>query len=69
MVNQLAIHKKKILPALYEHFKVDNLADLLVQVENLVGDMLYSDVDSETMYETVKLTIANAVSDDNDLVE
>lgn len=63
------VDKKKILPALYEHFKVDNLADLLIQVENLVGDMLYSDVDSETMYETVKLTIANAVSDDNDLVE
>ena len=63
------IDKRKILPALYEHFKVDNLADLLLQVEEMVGDILYSDADSEVMYETVKLTIQNMVKEDNAVVQ
>lgn len=59
------VDKKKILPALYEHFKVDNLADLLLQLENLVGDLLYNDADSDVMYETVKLTIQKSIRQDN----
>lgn len=61
--------KSKILPALYEHFKVDNLADLLLQVEKMIGDILYTDADSEVMYETVKLTIQNKVKSDNTVVQ
>ena len=62
------VDKKKILPALYKHFGVDNLADLLSKVEDLIGDTLYADPDSEVMYETVKLTIQRAVKD-NSVVE
>lgn len=57
------VDKSKILPALYKHFKVDNLADLLQKVEDMIGDMLYADADSNVMYETVKLTIQKATRD------
>lgn len=63
------VDKTKILPALYKHFKVDNLADLLLMVEDMIGDILYSDADSEVMYETVKLTIQNKVKSDNTVVQ
>lgn len=59
------IDKKRILPALFDYFKVDNLADLLDKVEEIAGDKLYRDEDSEIMYETVKLLIANNTLTDN----
>lgn len=59
------IDKTKILPALYKHYKVDNLADLLEAMEKQAGDEFYKDPDSEVMYETVKLTIAKHVITDN----
>lgn len=57
---QPKIDKSKILPALYKHYQVDNLADLLDKMEKQAGDAFYQDPDSEVMYETVKLTIAKS---------
>lgn len=59
------IDKRKIIPALFDYFKVDNLADLLERIETIAGDKLYRDKQSETMYETVKLLIANHTLTDN----
>lgn len=59
------IDKTKILPALYEHYKVDNLANLLDKLQNIAGENLYKQPDSEVMYESVKLTIAKRVITDN----
>lgn len=61
----LKIDKAKILPALFEHFEVDNLADLLDKIESIVSEKLYSEDTTEIMYETVKLLIAKRVSTDN----
>lgn len=54
---QYSIDKTKILPALFEHYEVDNLADLIEAIENEVGETLYSSPDSDEMYETVKLLL------------
>ena len=54
---QYSVDKTKILPALYEHYEVDNLADLIEAIENEVGETLYSAPDSDEMYETVKLLL------------
>lgn len=62
------IDKEKILPALYEWFNVDNLADLLTAVENVVQDRLYADDSSDMMYEAVKILLANHIASDNRLV-
>lgn len=59
------IDKRRIIPALFDYFKVDNLADLLERIETIAGDKLYRDEQSETMYETVKLLIANHTLTDN----
>ena len=59
------IDKTKILPALYEHFKVDNLADLLDKLQEIAGENLYKFPDSDVMYESVKITIAKRVISDN----
>lgn len=59
------IDKRKIIPALFDYFKVDNLADLLERIETIAGDKLYRDEQSEIMYETVKLLIANHTLTDN----
>ena len=57
---QYKVDKSKILPALFEHYEVDNLADLLEAIESEVGSTLYKDPDSDEMYETVKLTLQSA---------
>lgn len=57
---QYKVDKTKILPALYEHYEVYNLADLLEAIENEVGSTLYKDPDSDEMYEIVKLTLQSA---------
>ena len=54
---QYSIDKTKILPALFEYYEVDNLADLIEAIEDEVGETLYSSPDSDEMYETVKLTL------------
>ena len=59
------INKNKILPELYKHFQVDNLADLIEAVEDAIGDVLYKNEDSEVMYETVKIMLQSHVMSDN----
>ena len=51
------IDNKKILPALYDYFKVDNLADLLDTIEDIAQDSLYANPDNEAFYESAKVTI------------
>lgn len=59
----LKVDNTKILPSLYEYFGVDNLADMIEKVEEIVGDKLYSDADNDTMYEAVKLMIQVKVAE------
>lgn len=54
------IDKTRILPALFEHYGVENLADLLEKIESEIGESLYKNPDSEEMYETVKITLQMA---------
>ena len=51
------IDNKKILPALYDYFEVDNLADLLDTIEDIAQDSLYANPDNEAFYESAKVTI------------
>lgn len=64
----LKIDKSRILPALYKWFQVDNLADLLEAVENVVQDRLYADESTDMMYEVVKLLLANHIESSNKMV-
>lgn len=57
------IDKSKIIPALYEHFEVDNLADLLDAIEKKSGEDLYKSPDDEAFYESVKITIQTAIAE------
>lgn len=54
---QPKIDTRKIIPALYKHFGVDNMADLLDKVEQEVGEDLFRMGNAEEIYETVKLRI------------
>lgn len=56
------VNKRKMMQAIYNHFNVDNLADLLQKVEEQIGEALYKNDDMDNMYETVKLTIQNKVA-------
>ena len=58
------IDKSKILPALYEYFEVDNLADLLNAIETMSGEDLYKSPDDEAFYESVKITIQTMIAED-----
>lgn len=60
--NKGVIDRSRIFPLLFEYFKVNSYADLLEKVENIVGDKLYLDEDSESIYETVKILIQTNVS-------
>ena len=51
------IDNKKILPALYDYFEVDNVADLLDKVEDIAQDSLYANPDNEAFYESAKVII------------
>lgn len=51
------VDNKKILPALYDYFKVDNLADLLDKIEDITQDSLYANPDNEAFYESAKVMI------------
>lgn len=57
------IDKSKIISALYEHFEVDNLADLLDAIEKRSGEDLYRSPDDEAFYESVKITIQTAIAE------
>lgn len=59
------IDKTKILPQLFAYFNVDNVADLLDEIENITGDLLYTRGDMDAIYEAAKLTIQNKIASDN----
>lgn len=63
------IDNSKILPALFEYFGVDNLADMLEKVEEIIGDTLYANPDSDAMYEAVKLVIQTHIETQNNAIE
>lgn len=51
------IDNRKILPALYDYFGVDNLADLLDTMQDIAGENLFSQLDQEAFYESAKISI------------
>ncbi len=59
------IDKSKIIPALFDYFKVRSLADLIDKVEDMVGEALYADEDSDAMYEAVKIMIQIKTADNS----
>lgn len=59
--NYQGIDNEEILPALFDYFEVDNLADMLEKVEEIIGDKLYADEDSDSMYEAVKILIQTKI--------
>lgn len=61
----IGIDKSKILPALYEWFNVNNLADLLDKIEEVVKDKLYTNESNDIMYETVKIVLAHHIATSN----
>lgn len=63
------VDNSKILPALFDYFNVDNLADMLEKVEEIIGDKLYADEDSDAMYEAVKIMLQVHVNTDNTFTE
>lgn len=63
------LDRSKILPALYDYFKVDNLADLLDKIEQITGEDLYKDPNVDAFYESVKITLQDKLISDNSLVE
>lgn len=62
------LDRSKILPALFDYFKVDNLADMLEKVEGIIGDKLYADEDSDAMYEAVKIMLQNRTVTTNNVI-
>lgn len=55
------VDKAKILPALFDYFGVDNLADVLAKVEAEIGEKLYiSEGTEQENYDVVKLAITSA---------
>lgn len=64
------IDKRKILPALFDFFKVvtGKLADLLDRIETIVGDLLYHSPDEEAFYESAKITIQQYVRGNRPLI-
>lgn len=59
------IDTRRIFKALYKHFNVDNLADLVEKVEAEIGDTLYEMGNDDEIYEVVKLSIQNKVLDNS----
>lgn len=50
------IRRERILPSLFEHYKVNTLSELLSKIENEIGDMLYG-AGQDEIYDTVKLVL------------
>lgn len=63
------VDNSKILPALFDYFEVDNLADMLEKVEQIIGDKLYADDDSDAMYEAVKILLQTKYETDNAITQ
>lgn len=57
------VDKKKMFDAIFDYLGVDNLADALQKMEQAIGDRLYGDGETDTIYETVKLVIQSKVAD------
>jgi hypothetical protein len=57
------IDTRRIFAALYKHFNVDNLSDLVEKVEAENGETLYEMGNDDEIYEVVKLSIQNKVLD------
>lgn len=57
------IDKKAMFDAIFDYLGVDNLADALQKMEQAIGDSLYDDGETDTIYETVKLVIQSKVAD------
>lgn len=57
------VDKSLILPALFDYFEVDNLADMIEKVEKMIGSALYADEDSDAVYEAVKILIQIKTAD------
>lgn len=56
------IDNSRILPSLFDYFKVDNLADMVSKLESSIGSRLYDmRGDSDTIYEHVKVLIQTKV--------
>lgn len=66
---KLIVDQTKILPVLFDYFNVDNLADMLEKVEEIIGDKLYADEDDVMMYETVRIMLQTHVATDNSVTE
>lgn len=63
------VDNKKIIPALLDYFKVDNLADMIEKLEQSIGSSLYDlKGNTENIYEYVKILIQTKVVE-NELVE
>lgn len=50
------LKREKIIPTLFEHYKVNTMSELLDKIEKQVGDMLYG-ANQDEIYDTVKLTL------------
>ena len=48
---KVIVDQSKILPVLFYYFNVDNLADMLEKVEEIIGDNLYADVDDDMNFD------------------
>lgn len=58
------IDNRKIVPALLDYFKVDNLADMIEKLEESIGSSLYDlKGDLSDIYEYVRTTLATKVRD------
>lgn len=56
------IDNSKIMPTLFDYFKVDNLADMISKLEDSIGSKLYEmKGDVDTIYEHVKVLIQTKV--------
>lgn len=63
------IDNAKIMPALFDYFGVDNLADMLAKLEDSIGSKLYEmRGDADNIYEHVKVLIQTKVLE-NTLVQ
>ena len=63
------IDKRRILPALYNYFNVDNLADLLDKIEDITGETLYSNADDDAFYESAKITIQTYIQENGTITQ
>ena len=63
------IDRSKILPALFDYFKVDNVADLISTVEEITGETLYAADDQDAFYEAAKILLQTHIATDNSVVQ